>query len=80
MFDVIRGLLEVMPNDLVDQRTNGGTPSGWAALSLVSNARDHANVRADIARMLVEKGADLEVRNTNGATPLMNGCACGNWS
>ena len=80
MFDVIRSLLEVMPNDLVNQKTNGGTPSGWAALSLVSNARDHANVRADIARMLVENGAELEVRNANGATPLMNACACGNRS
>ena len=56
MFDVIRGVLEGMPNDLVNQKKNGGTPSGWAALSLVSNARDHANVRADIARMLVENG------------------------
>ena len=80
MLDVIRGLLEVMPNDLVNQKTTGGTPSGWAALSLVCNARDHANVRKDIARMLVENGAELEVRNANGATPLMNACACGNRS
>ena len=80
MLDVIRGLLEVMPIDLVNQTTNGGTPSGWAALSLVCNARDAANVRADIARLLVEKRADLEVRNPHGATPVMNACACGNWS
>ena len=80
MYDVIRGLLAVMSNDLVNQKTNGGTPSGWAALSLVSNARDAANVRQDIARLLVGKRADLEVRNPHGATPLMNACACGNWS
>ena len=80
MYDVIRGLLAVMSNDLVNQKTNGGTPSGWAALSLVCNARDHANVRKDIACMLVANGAELEVRNANGATPLMNACACGNRS
>ena len=80
MFDVIRGLLQVMPIDLVNQTTNGGTPLGWAALSLVSNARGAANVRAEIARLLVEKRADLEVRNPHGAAPLMNACACGNLS
>ena len=80
MYDVIRGLLAVIPTELVNQKTAGGTPSGWAALSLVCNARDHANVRKDIACMLVENGAELEVRNANGATPLMNACACGNWS
>ena len=80
MFEVIRGLLRVMPTELVDQTTNGGTPMGWSALSLVSNARDAANVRQDIARLLVEKRADLEVRNPHGATPLMAACACGNWS
>ena len=80
MYDVIRGLLAVMPSDLVNQKTNGGTPSGWAALSLVCNARDHANVRKYIACMLVENGAELEVRNANGATPLINACACGFWS
>ena len=78
--DVIRGLLAVIPTELVNQKTTGGTPSGWAALSLVCNARDHANVRKDIACMLVENGAELEVRNANGATPLMNACACGNRS
>ena len=80
MLKVVRGLLEVMPINLVNQKTTGGTPSGWAALSLVCNARDHANVRKDIACMLVENGAELEVRNANGATPLMNACACGNRS
>ena len=49
-------------------------------MSLVCNARDSANERADIARLLVERRADLEVRNPHGATPLMAACACGNWS
>ena len=80
MYDVIRGLLAVIPTELVNQKTAGGTPSGWAALSLVCNARDHANVRKDIACMLLEHAAELEVRNANGATPLMNACACGNRS
>jgi len=69
-----------VPVEVVDQRTNGGTPVGWSALSLVSNARDAANERADIARLLVAKRADLEVRNPHGATPLMAACDCGNWS
>ena len=80
MLEVVRGLLAAMPIDVVDQKTNGGTPSGWSALSLVSNARDAANERAEIARLLVERRADLEVRNPHGATALMAACACGNWS
>ena len=40
MLAVVRGLLEVMPAELVNQRTSGGMPAGWSALSLVCNARD----------------------------------------
>ena len=80
MLDVVRGLLAVMPLEVVDQVTNGGTPSGWSALSLVCNGRDEANERAEIARALAERQADLEVRNPHGSTPLMAACACGNWS
>ena len=49
-------------------------------MSLVCNSRDHANVRKDIAYMLLENRAELEVRNASGATPLINACACGNRS
>ena len=80
MIEVFRDLLEVVPVEVVDQRTGGGTPTGWSALSLVCNARDSANERADIARLLVEKRADLEVRNASGATPLVSACAVGFWS
>ena len=80
MLEVIRGLLEVMPIEFIDQKTNGGTPQGWAALSLVCNARDGANERAGIAQFLVDQRADVDVRNPHGATPLMAACACGNWS
>ena len=71
MLEVVRGLLEAMPVEVVDQRTGGGTPVGWSASSLVCNARDPANERTDIARLLVAKRADLEVRNAHGATPLI---------
>ena len=80
MFEVVRGLLDAVPVEVVDQRTGGSTPTGWSALSLVSNARDAANERAEIARLLVEWRADLETRNPHGATPLIGACACGNWS
>jgi len=80
MLEVIRGLLAVMPIDVVDQKTGGGTPHGWSALSIVCNARDWANERAGIAQLLVEKGADLEATNHHGTTALMTACACGNWS
>ena len=80
MVEVVRGLLEVMPVEVVDQRTGGSTPAGWSALSLVCNARDVANVRAQIAQLLVDKRADVNVRNPHGATPLIAACACGNWS
>ena len=50
---------------------------GWSDLSLVCNARDAANERADIVRLLIEKRANLEVRNAHGATPLITACAVG---
>ena len=77
MLEVARGLLEVMPTELVNQRTGAGTPMGWSALSLVCNASDPHNERTDIARLLVAKGADLEVRNAHGAMPLITACAVG---
>ena len=80
MLEVIRGLLAVMPIDVVDQKTGGGTPHGWSALSIVCNARDWANERAGIAQLLVEKGADLETTNHHSTTALMSACGCGNWS
>ena len=51
MFEVVRGLLEVMPVEVVDQRTGGGKSTGWSALSFVSNARDATTERADIAQL-----------------------------
>ena len=77
MLEVVRGLLEVMPVEVVDQRTGGGTPMRWSALSFVCNARDPHNERTEIARLLVEKRANLEVRNASGATPLITACAAG---
>ena len=80
MFEVVRGLLEAMPVEVVNQRTFGGTPTDWSALSLVCNARDEANERAEIVQLLVNKRAELEVRNAHGATPLISACAVGVWS
>ena len=75
MLEAVGGLLEVMPTELVNQRTGGCASTGWSVLSLLCNARDPHNERTDIARSLAEKGADLEVRNACGATPLMIACS-----
>ena len=80
MPEVLRSLLDVCPIELVDQRTGGGTPSGWSALSLVCNARDAANNRVEMVEMLLKKRADMEVTDPRGGTPLMHACACGFWS
>ena len=80
MLEVVRGLLAVMPIEVVDQKTGGGMQGGWSALSLVCNGRDPYNERTDIARLLVAKGADVEVRNAYGATPLITACAVGFFS
>ena len=80
MLDVVRGLLAAMSVEVVDQKTGGGMQGGWSALSLVCNGRDPYNERTDIARLLVAKGADVEVRNAYGATPLITACAVGFFS
>ena len=80
MLEVIRGLLAAMSVEVVDQKTGGGMQGGWSALSLVCNGRDPYNERTDIARLLVAKGADVEVRNAYGATPLITACAVGFFS
>ena len=80
MLEVVSGLLEAMPVEVVDQKTGGGMQGGWSALSLVCNGRDPYNERTDIARLLVAKGADVEVRNAYGATPLITACAVGFFS
>ena len=80
MLEVIRGLLAAMSVEVVDQKTGGGMQGGWSALSLVCNGRDPYNERTDIARLLLAKGADVEVRNAYGATPLITACAVGFFS
>ena len=82
MLPVVQGLLEVMPQDMINLRTAGGTPSGWSALSLLCNSRDAANERERLIRAVaVEAGADLNIRTaSHGTTPLMTCCACGFWS
>ena len=81
MLEVVRGLLAAMPIiEVVDQKTGGGTQGGWSASSLVCNDRDPHDERTDIARLLVAKGADVEVRNAYGATPLIAACAVGFFS
>ena len=77
MLEVVRGLLAATSVEVVDQRTGGGMPMGWSALSLVCSARDTHNERTDIVRWLVAKRTDLEVRNAHGATPLITACAVG---
>ena len=77
MLKIVRGLLEVMPTELVNQKTGAGTPVGWSALSLVCNGRDPHSERTDIARLLVAKRANLEVRKASDATPLVTACAVG---
>ena len=80
MLEVIRGLLAAMSVEVVDQKTGGGMQGGWSVLSLVCNGRDPHNERTDIARLLVAKRADLEVRSAHGATPLITACAVGFFS
>ena len=78
MLEVVRGLLAAMPIiEVVDQKTGGGTQGGWSALSLICNAPDPHNERIEIARLMLAKRADLEVRNAYGATPLMTACSVG---
>lgn len=49
-------------------------PDGWSALMFTTRATLGVddNQQAEIAKMLIEKGAELEVRNNKGRTILMN--------
>ena len=78
MLKVVRGLLKEMPVEVVNQMTCGGAPARWTALSIAcNNARDPHNERPVIVQLLVEAGAELEVRNAFGATPLLTVCQVG---
>ena len=77
MLAVVRGLSEVMPTGLVNLRTRGGMPTGCTALCLACNARDPHSERTEIVRLMVQKQANLEVRNAFGATPLITACKVG---
>ena len=77
MIDVVRGLLQAMSVEAVNALTISGKPAGFSALSLCCNSRDPHGERTAIATMLVEKGANLELRNASGATPLSCACAAG---
>ena len=70
MHEVLKSLLAVCPIEIVDQKTGSGTPSGWSALSLLCNARDAANTRIGMVRMMLERRADTEASNPQGSTPL----------
>ena len=52
---------------------NGASDNGWTALMWACNmyGQTHYEVYQRIARLLVEKGADLKVRDKNGKTPLI---------
>ena len=80
MHEVLKSLLAVCPIEIVDQKTGSGTPSGWSALSLLCNARDAANTRIGMVRMMLERRADTEASNPQGSTPLIHACASGFWS
>ena len=77
MVDVVRGLLPAMSVEAVNARTISGRPSGFSALSLCCNDRDPYGERIDICELLVQKRADLELRNASGATPLITACSIG---
>ena len=77
MVNVVKGLLQAMSVEAVNALTISGRPAGFSALSLCCNSRDPHGERTAIAILLVEKGANLEVRNASGATPLITACSVG---
>ena len=77
MADVVRGLLPAMSVEAVNALTISGRPAGFSALSLCCNGRDPYGERIEICELLVQKRADLELRNASGATPLITACAVG---
>ena len=77
MIDVVSGLLQAMSVEAVNALTISGRPSGLSALSLCCNGRDPYGERIEICEMLVQKRANLELRNASGATPLITACSVG---
>ena len=66
-----------MSVEAVNALTIAGRPAGFSALSLCCNARDPYGERIAICELLVEKRANLELRNASGATPLITACSVG---
>lgn len=55
------------------------TEQGWTALMFITNDKhiDVDEAQSEIGRLLINKGADIEVRTNSGLTPLMNAVSNG---
>ena len=80
LLTVVQQLLPYMDKMQINAHTRGGTPQGWAALSLLCNARDRWNQREHIIQAVLDHKAAVNVRTPSLATPLMCACSCGFWS
>jgi hypothetical protein len=70
-------VLNAVPTGLLDAVTTGGRPSGATALHMVcGQGRDSSQLRCRLVRELAERRAELELRDSRGATALLRAVGC----
>ena len=64
--NVCRGLMQMMPSQLLKARTAGGRPSGYTCLHLASNNSDKIFQKRFLVHKLLERNVDVNATDTDG--------------
>lgn len=70
-------ILEAAPTSIINAKTRSGRPSDATCLHMLAGSgRDHGPAKAQIVQKLVQKRADLEIRDARGSTAFLRAAGC----
>ncbi|CAE7372728.1 unnamed protein product [Symbiodinium sp. CCMP2456] len=70
-------ILEAAPSEIINTKTRSGRPSDATCLHMLAGSgRDHGAAKAQIVQKLVQKRADLEIRDARGSTAFLRAAGC----